>query len=162
MTHCWSTAFRRAPFGPAVFEVLPGRQESVLTWAARQDVPTVRHHNVHAPDVEAWAVLDGGITSVRGYGVTTLPAGVRVVGYRALRLLMAEFDLAGPVSPFDGESTVLDAVTLRRLHRTTPRDAIAVEQAELLGTCQDAVMMRWVATTLLADGHAAAALRRAR
>lgn len=160
MTLCWSTAFRRSPFGDAVFDVLGAHEAAVLTWAARQDVPSLLQRAVYAPEVQAWAVLDGGVTHVRGYGLTSLPGGVRVVGFRALRLVLADLDLAGPAHPFEGESP-LDPLTLRRLHRATPRDAIAVEQAELLATCQDAVMLRWVAATLLAEGHAAAASHRA-
>lgn len=158
MTACWSTVFRRSPHAAAVFDVLPDRMETVLAWAARQDVPTVRTRAVHAPVVEAWAVLDGGVTSLHGYGATTLPCGVRVVGFRAFRLLLADLDLAGPVQPFAGEP-VVDVAALRRAHRLAPRDAVAVEQAELLATCHDAVMLRLVARTLLAEAQAAVARR---
>ena len=41
---------------------------------------------------------------------------------------------------------------LRHRHRTaTIDDPSAIEQADLLATCTDAVMLRWVTTTLLAE-----------
>ena len=92
----------------------------MLAWASIQDVPTVRQHALHVPAVEAWAVLDGGVTSLEGYGATSLPCGVRVVGFQALRLLIAELGLAGPVRPFDGE-TVLAPEELRSAHRAIGR-----------------------------------------
>src|SRR4029078_3085679 len=109
---------------------------------------------LHVPAVEAWAVLDGGVTSMEGYGATTLPCGVRVVGFQVLRLLIADLDLAGP-APFDGE-IVLDPEELRSAHRAIGRSAEAVEKAELLSSCHDAVLLRWVAATLT-NGQAAAA-----
>jgi len=160
MTACWTAAFRRSPHGAAVFDVLPHRQEDVLTWVRRQDAPSIRHRAVHAPEVEGWSVLDGGVTRLHGYGVTTLSSGVRVIGFRVLRLMLADLDLAGPVQPFDGEA-LGDLSALRRSHRLAPRDAIAVEQAEMLATCHDAVMLRWVAATLLAESQATLARRRA-
>jgi hypothetical protein len=160
MTACWTVAFRPSPHGAAVFDVLPHWQEDVLAWVRRQDVPSVRHRAVHAPDVEGWTVLDGGVTRLHGYGVTTLGSGVRVIGFRVLRLILADLDLAGPVQPFDGE-TVGDLSALRRSHRHAPSDAVAVEQAEMLATCHDAVMLRWVAATLLAESQATQTRRRA-
>jgi len=107
------------------------------------------------PAVEAWAVLDGGVVSLEGYGATTLPCGVRVVGFQALRLVIADLDLAGP-APFDGE-TVLGPEELRSAHRAIGRSPEAVEQAELLASCHDAVLLRWVAATLTKPVQAAAA-----
>ena len=154
MTVSWSTVFRRSDLGAAVFDVAPDYRYTVLAWASIQDVPTVRHRAVHLPAVEAWAVLDGGVTSLEGYGATSLPCGVRVVGFQALRLMIADLRLAGPVRPFDGE-TVLELDALRRAHRATARNPAAVEQAELLASCHDAVLLRWVAATL-GSGQAAA------
>lgn len=150
MTGCWSEVFRRDEWGPAVFEVLPGHRAAVRNWAQHQNVPGASRHELHVPDVDAWAVLDGGVTSVRGYGLTSLPCGVRVVGFQAFRLLLTEFGLAGPVVPFPGE-VVLTSDVLHRRHRSgTARNEAATEQAELLASCSDGVLMRWVATTLLA------------
>ena len=79
-----------------------------------------------------------------------------LVDRRVLRLLIADLGLAGPARPFDGE-TVLDLEELRCAHRATGRSAAAVEQAELLASCHDAVLLRWVAATLAGSGQAAAA-----
>ena len=155
MTVGWSTAFPRSPHGAAVFDVATDYRYTVLAWASTQDVPTVRHHAVHIPAVEAWAVLDGGVTSLEGYGATSLPCGVRVVGFQVLRLLIADLGLVGPARPFDGE-TVVDSKELRCAHRATGRSPSAIEQAELLASCHDAVLLRWVAATLADSGQAAA------
>jgi hypothetical protein len=155
VARCWSEVFRRCEWGPAVFEVLPGHRAAVRIWAQHQNVPTASQHDLHVPDVDAWAVLDGGVTSIRGYGLTSLACGVRVVGFQAFRLLLTEFGLAGPVLPFPGE-VVLTSDVLHRRHRgETARDSAAIEQAELLASCSDAVLMRWVAATLLADSPSA-------
>lgn len=156
MTVSWPGVFRRSPLGAAVFEVAPDYRYTVLAWASIQDVPTVRHRELHVPAVEAWAVLDGGVTSLEGYGATSLPCGVRVVGFQVLRLMVADLRLAGAVRPFDGE-TVLDPDELRRKHRAAGRSPAATEQAELLASCHDAVLLRWVAATLLGSTQAAAA-----
>jgi hypothetical protein len=151
VARCWSEVFRRGGWGPAVFEVLPGHRAAVRIWAQHQNVPTASQHELHVPDVDAWAVLDGGVTSIRGYGLTSLSCGVRVVGFQAFRLLLTEFGLAGPVLPFPGE-VVLTSDVLHRRHRSdAARGDAAIEQAELLASCSDAVLMRWVAATLLAD-----------
>ena len=155
VTRSWSEVFRRDEWGSAVFEVLPGHRAAVRMWAQHQNVPAASRHELHVPDVDAWAVLDGGVTSIRGYGLTTLPCGVRVVGFQAFRLLLTEFGLAGPVLPFEGE-VVLTSDVLHRRHRgEAARSEDAVEQAELLASCGDAVLIRWVATTLLADNASA-------
>ena len=155
MTVGWSSAFRRSPLGAAVFDVATDFRYTVLAWASIHDVPTVRQHALHVPAVEAWAVLDGGVVSLEGYGATTLSCGVRVVGFQALRLVIADLDLAGP-APFDGE-TVLGPEELRSAHRAIGRSPEAVEQAELLASCHDAVLLRWVAATLTKPVQAAAA-----
>ncbi len=133
-----------------MFECLPGHRVTVRDWARRQHIPCASPRDLHLPDVDAWAVLDGGVTSIHGYGLTTLPCGVRVVGFQTFRLLLAELGLAGPLLPFPGE-TVLEPDELRRRH-TAPaaRSEAALEQAELLAACRDATLLRWVATTLMA------------
>jgi hypothetical protein len=156
MTVGWSSAFRRSPLGAAVFDVATEYRYTVLAWASIQDVPTVRQHALHVPAVEAWAVLDGGVTSLEGYGATSLSCGVRVVGFQVLRLLIADLGLAGPARPFDNE-VVLEPEELRSAHRAAGRSPEAVEQAELLASCHDAVLLRWVAATLAVGGQAAAA-----
>jgi hypothetical protein len=156
MTVSWSSAFHRSPLGVAVFDVAPDYRYTVLAWASIQDVPTMRHRELHLPAVEAWAILDGGVTSLEGYGATSLSCGVRVVGFQALRLLIDDLGLAGPFRPFEGE-IVLAADALHKRHGATGRDPSAMEQAELLASCHDAVLLRWVAATLLGPTQAATA-----
>jgi hypothetical protein len=149
MVGCWSEVFRHGEWGPTVFECLPGHRPTVRDWALRQQVPRASPRELHLPDVDAWAVLDGGVTSIHGYGLTSLPCGVRVVGFQAFRLLLDALGLAGPLLPFHGE-TVLPPVELRRRHAAPEaRGPAATEQAELLAACRDAVLLRWVATTLV-------------
>ena len=52
---------------------------------------------------------------------------------------------------------MLDADALHQRHSATGRDPSAVEQAELLASCHDAVLLRWVAATLLGPNQAATA-----
>ena len=105
---------------------------------------------MHTPSVDAWAVLDGGIVHVFGYGLTTPPAGVHIVGLQAFRLVLAELGYAVP----DGltkASTVPPDELRRRLRATPADDPSGLEQADLLASCTDAVLLRWVAATLLAE-----------
>jgi hypothetical protein len=112
---------------------------------------------VHSPSVDAWAVLDGGVTAIYGYGLTTLPRGVRVIGFGAFRLLVAELALTAPQEPFPGEPLpCLDELRIRH-HGASPLEASAVEQAELLASCTEALLLRWVASTLLAESDRAEA-----
>jgi hypothetical protein len=146
----WSESFRHSPVCAAVFEVAPAQQRAVLTWAGRQPVARAAQRPVHSPSAESWAVLDGGVLHIYGYGLTTLPAGVYVVGLQAFRLLLAELGLPVPDGVTEAGSTAQDE--LRRRHRAASvTDPSGVEQAELLATCTDATMLRWVATTLLAE-----------
>jgi hypothetical protein len=148
MTVPWTDVLRPSDLGPAVFEVLPGHRREMRRWAIAQQVPTASTRELHAPAVDAWAVLDGGVTSVRGYGLTTLPSGVRVVGFQAFRLVVADLGLAGPDTEFPGETPAVLDELYRRHHGAAACNASAVEQAELLSACHDAVLLRWVAVTL--------------
>ena len=131
--------------GPAVFTVAPRFREHVRDWAAAQDVAFAARHDVHWPAVEGWAVLDGGVTTISGYGLTSLPHGVRVLGFAAVRLLLADLGAEAPAEPFPGE-VLADIDELRRRHQATRKDAPEnVEQAELLAVCRDAELLRWVA-----------------
>jgi hypothetical protein len=148
----WSDVVAPSALGPAVFEVAPAHRQRVRDWAAAQDVAFAAQHDVLWPAVEGWAVLDGGVTTVSGYGLTSLPHGVRVIGFAAVRLLLADLGAEGPAEPFPGETAVGpagDVEELRRRHRATPRNAPeTVEQAELLAACRDAELLRLVAKTL--------------
>jgi hypothetical protein len=150
----WSDVVRSTALGPAVFEVAAEHRRLVRDWLATQDLPHAAQRDVHSPTVEGWALLDGGVTTIAGYGLTSLPHGTRVVGYGAVRLLLAELGVDGPPDPFPDE-TVADLDELRRRHRAGRPDSPEVrEQAELLAACRDAVLLRWVAVTLFAEAAA--------
>lgn len=157
----WSDAFGRTDEGPAVFAVALPQRGAVLGWAGEQrHVPRVSNRELYSPAIDAWAVLDGGVSSLHaasphnGSPAGSLCAGVRVVGYRALRLIAAELGLAAPWEPFPGE-VLLEVDELRTRHRVASSDCpSAVEQAQLLASCVDAPTMRWVAATLLAESRA--------
>jgi len=71
-------------------------------------------------------------------------------GRQAFRLVLAELGYAVP----DGltkATTVHPTELRRRLHATRAEDPSAREQADLLASCTDGVLLRWVATTLLAE-----------
>jgi hypothetical protein len=153
----WSDVVRATTLGPAVFEVAQDHRRSVRDWLAAQDLPRAAHRDVHSPTVEGWALLDGGVTAVSGYGLTSLPHGLRVLGFGALRLLLDGLGIDGPEEPFPDERPV-DLDELRRRHRATARDSPQVrEQADLLTVCRDDVLLRWVATTLFREARAAPA-----
>jgi hypothetical protein len=146
----WSDALRRSTLGSAVFELSPLLWGRALHWAEAQPVPRSSRRPVHAPSVDAWAVLDGGVLHVYGYGLTSLPAGMYVVGVQAVRLIIAELGVPTPTCLT--AASAIGADELRDRHRVAAiDDPSAVEQADLLATCTDAVMLRWVATTLLAE-----------
>lgn len=150
--------FRRSELGTAVFDVTPGQRNPVLEWAGRQEVPRAARRAVHAPSVQAWAVLDGGIVHLFGYGLTSLPSGVYVLGSAVVELVAADLGLRGPAGRTGAGE---DVEELRRRHRDAGAGAdpgaraAVLEQAELLAICSDAVLLRWVATALLAGSLSA-------
>jgi hypothetical protein len=147
----WSDIVRATALGPAVFEVAPAHRQLVRDWLTAQDLPHAAHRDVHSPTVEGWALLDGGVTAVSGYDLTSLPHGIRVLGYAAVRFLLAGLGVAGPADPFPDEHPV-DIDELRRRHLATAGDSPQVrEQAELLTVCRDDVLLRWVAVTLFRE-----------
>jgi hypothetical protein len=146
----WADSFRKSEHGAAVFEVSPGPMSRVLTWAELQPIPRVSRRSVHAPSVDAWAVLDGGIVHRYGYGLTTLPAGMHIVGLQAFRLILAELGFAVP-DGLTAATTVAPDELRRRLRATPPDHPSGLEQADLLASCTDALLLRWVAATLLAE-----------
>jgi hypothetical protein len=154
MVLSWSDVVQPTALGPAVFEVVAPHRWLVRDWLRAQDLPHAAQRDVHSPTVEGWALLDGGVTAISGYGLTSLPHGIRVIGFGTLRLLLAELDVTGPAEPFPDEPPV-DLDELRRRHRTTAADSPdAREQAELLASCRDAVLLRWVAVTLFREATA--------
>jgi hypothetical protein len=151
MVLSWSDVVRTTFLGPAVFEVVPEHRPLVRGWLLAQQLAHAAQRDVHSPTVEGWALLDGGVTAISGYGLTSLPHGLRVVGFGALRLLLAELGVDGPADRFPDEpATDLDELR-ERLRATPPGSPHVREQAELLATCRDAVLLRWVAVTLFRE-----------
>ncbi|MCO1659575.1 hypothetical protein [Pseudonocardia humida] len=151
----WSDVVRATSLGPAVFEVVPAHRQRVRDWLAGQRLPHAVHRDVHSPTVEGWALLDGGVTAVSGYGLTSLPHGLRVLGFGALRLLLAGLGIDGPAEPFPDERPVEFGELVRRQRASDPSSPQVREQAELLTVCRDDVLLRWVATTLFREAQAA-------
>ncbi|GEL25313.1 hypothetical protein PSU4_42670 [Pseudonocardia sulfidoxydans NBRC 16205] len=167
----WSDAFVTTGEGPGVFAVVPGHRHVVLDWIARRRPPLVVAREVGSPPVDAWVVLDGGILRTHRHrrepacdhgapescppdgrdGVVLAP-GMRVVGWAALRLVAGDLDLGLPTGSLPGEPSVpADLASLRHRYTTTePTDPGVAEQAELLASCTDVRMLRWVSTALAA------------
>lgn len=145
----WSDACGATDEGPAVFLVAPAYRAGVLAWARRQPVATVSRRDLHGPAVEAWSVLDGGILRLHRHPAAALPPGLRILGFAALRLVVAELGLEPPAALPGERGPTTGPDELRRAHRSAdPAAAHAVEQAELLASCIDPPTLRWVATTL--------------
>ncbi|MGD9987941.1 hypothetical protein [Pseudonocardia sp.] len=176
----WSDAFVTTGEGPGVFAVLPGHRHTVLDWIARHRPPLVVAREVGSPPVDAWVVLDGGIlrthrhrpepgrdhgppdrgpAEATGDGSGELAPGMRIVGWAALRLIAGDLDVGLPAGPLPGEPRVpADRASLRRRHLTTSAsDPGVAEQAELLASCTDVRMLRWVSTVLAATAAPMAA-----
>ena len=149
----WSDAFHATGEGPAVFLVVPAHRAGLLSWAGRQPVPTVSRRDLHGPAVEDGPRVDGGVLRLHGHPAATLPAGLRVVGFAAMRLIAADLGLGTPIEPLPGERSHPDGPDeLRRAHHGTDRTAPdVVEQAELLASCTEVSTLRWVATALCLD-----------
>ncbi|ODU03710.1 MAG: hypothetical protein ABS81_13030 [Pseudonocardia sp. SCN 72-86] len=168
----WSDAFVTTGEGPGVFAVVPGHRHAVLDWIARHRPPLVVAREVGSPPVDAWVVLDGGILRTHRHrrelgcdhgspglqaedqddGSVMLAPGMRVIGWAAVRLVAGDLDVDLPAGPLPGEPSVpADLASLRRRYATTSlSDAGVGEQAELLASCTDAQMLRWVSTALAA------------
>jgi len=159
MTPSWTDVVRATPLGPAVFEVAPEHRQWVRDWLIGQRLPYAVHRDVHAPTVEGWALLDGGVTGISGYGLTSLPHGLRVLGFGALRLLLAGLGVAAPAAPFPDERPVAFEELVRGQRAVAPDSPQVREQTELLTVCRDDVLLRWVATTLFREAVARAGLR---
>ncbi|GAY09441.1 hypothetical protein [Pseudonocardia sp. N23] len=171
----WSDVFVATGEGPGVFAVVPGHRHAVLDWIARRRPPLVVAREVGSPPVDAWVVLDGGIlrthrhhrmpgcdhragsrpgtgTAAPDDGSVVLAPGMRVVGWAALRLVAGDLPVELPDGSLPGEPVVpADLASLRRRYvATSPTDAGVAEQAELLASCTDVRMLRWVSTALAA------------
>lgn len=164
----WDEVFTASDLGDAVFDVRWDLRPRLRRWLAHQDLPAASGRETHRPATDAWALLDGGVIAVsavtlpgRPPGAFELPAagqgpappsplltpGMRVLGHRTLRLLIARLRLTGPAQALRGEHLDVPGV-VEELFDTRRNDAAAVEQAELLATCSDCSTLRWVVTAL--------------
>jgi hypothetical protein len=157
----WTDVLVASEICDGVFDVRWDMRPRLRRWLAAHDLPTARLREPHLPPVDAWALLDGGVLSVSSVTVAgaapepswspPLPAGMRVIGFRAFRLLVAELALAGPSSALPGEP-VTDPDALRAAFESRVSDGATTEQAELLATCTDRSSLRWVASALATPG----------
>jgi hypothetical protein len=153
----WPDVLPESDLGPGVFEVRWDVRPRLRRWLAAHDLPTARLREPHLPAVDAWALLDGGVLSVSSVTVAghtpepswspPLTAGMRVVGFRPFRLLVAELALAGPATTLPGEPES-DPDALRAAFEARVADGTTREQAEMLATCTDRSSLRWVAAAL--------------
>lgn len=161
----WDQVFTPSDLGAGVFDVRWDLRPRLRRWLARHDLPAASGRETHRPSIDAWALLDGGVIAVSAVnlpggppaalpspGQPTLPSplltpGMRVIGHRALRLLVTRLRLSGPAQALHGEHLDVPGV-VEDLFDTRQHDAAAVEQAELLATCTDRSTLRWVVTAL--------------
>jgi hypothetical protein len=148
----WSDIFRRSRLGPAIFVVAADSRGTVHDWVHEQDVPSFQSSGMYESTVNAWAVLDAGITSIFPYGWTSLPLGVRVIGWQTLRLLIDQLSLVPPRGPLIGETEVLEPAELLRRHlASSETDTQAIERADILVSCTDGPSLQWATRTLIGD-----------
>ena len=168
----WNEVFTPSDLGDGVFDVRWDLRPRLRRWLAHHDLPAASGREVHRPATDAWALLDGGVIAV---SAVTLPGGppggspppgrhaaaergpapssplltpgMRVIGHRALRLLVARLRLTGPGQALSGEHLDVPGV-VEDLFDGRSNDAAAVEQAELLASCTDRATLRWVVTAL--------------
>lgn len=153
----WTDVLTPSPLSDGVFDVRWDVRPRLRRWLAAHDLPEASGREPHLPAVDAWAVLDGGVISVSSVTVSgrepepgwspPLTAGMRVIGHRTFRLLVAELALAGPATAPDG-GPAADPDALRAEFDARTTDATGREQAELLVTCTDRSALRWVAAAL--------------
>ncbi|TCK21616.1 hypothetical protein [Pseudonocardia endophytica] len=157
----WTDVLIASEICDGVFDVRWDVRPRLRRWLAAHDLPTACLREAHLPSVDAWALLDGGVISVSSVTVAgatpepawspPLSAGMRVIGFRAFRLLVAELALAGPSSTLPGEPST-DPDALRAAFEGRVPDGATTEQAELLATCTDRSSLRWVAAALASPG----------
>lgn len=153
----WTDVLTESDLCPGVFDLRWDVRPRLRRWLAAHELSTARLREPHLPVVDAWALLDGGVLSVSSVTVSgrapepswspPLPAGMRVIGFQAVRLLVAELALAGPAAALPGEPAT-DPDALRAEFELRGIDRVSREQAELLATCTDRLSLRWVAAAL--------------
>lgn len=150
----WNEVLTRSDLGAGIFDVRWDVRPRLRRWLAANDLPRATTREPHLPAVDAWALLDGGVIAVASVAIPSagatsrfLSPGMRVLGFRAFRLLVAELGLAGPTTVLAGEPfSDLDVLRAEFAHRRD--DGAAREQAELLATCTDRTSLRWVTAAL--------------
>ncbi|MDN5916584.1 MAG: hypothetical protein L0I76_16030 [Pseudonocardia sp.] len=151
----WNDVLTGSDLAAGIFDVRWDVRPRVRRWLAGHDLPAASTREPHLPAVDAWALLDGGVISVASVATTpqgpaawqALSPGMRVLGFRAFRLLVAQLGLAGPTTVLAGEP-VTDPDALRAEFEHRRSDGAALEQAELLASCTDRSSTRWVAAVL--------------
>ncbi|RZT87100.1 hypothetical protein EV383_4007 [Pseudonocardia sediminis] len=152
----WNDVLTVSNLGAGIFDVRWDVRPRLRRWLAGHDLPCASTRDPHLPAVDAWALLDGGVISVASLAVgphdpdaawQVLSPGMRVLGFRAFRLLVAQLALAGPATVLPGEQ-VTDPDALRAEFENRRDDGAAREQAELLASCTDRSSTRWVAAVL--------------
>lgn len=152
----WTDVLTGSDLGAGIFDVRWDVRPRLRRWLAGHDLPAASSREPHLPAVDAWALLDGGVISVASVAVAphgpaaasrVLSPGMRVLGFRTFRLLVAQLALPGPATVLPGETvTAPDALRAEFVNRRG--DGAAREQAELLASCTDRSSTRWVAAVL--------------
>ena len=152
----WDDVLTVSSLGAGIFDVRWDVRPRLRRWLAVHDLPASSSREPHLPAIDAWALLDGGVISVASVAAPrhdrdgarqALSPGMRVLGFRTFRLLVAQLGLGGPTTVLPGEP-VADPDVLRAEFDNRRHDGAAREQAELLATCTDRSSTRWVAAVL--------------
>ncbi|MEQ3554426.1 hypothetical protein WIS52_28505 [Pseudonocardia nematodicida] len=168
----WDEVFTESDLGCGILDVRWDLRPRLRRWLSGQNLPSASGRETHRPATDAWALLDGGVIAVSavtlpgsppgalpipGHPVAAglLPApsspllspGMRVIGFRTLRLLVSRLGLVPPATALPGEHLDVPGV-VEELYDARRNDAEAVEQAELLATCTDRSTLRWVTGAL--------------
>ncbi|MBW0102363.1 hypothetical protein [Pseudonocardia sp. KRD291] len=159
----WDDVLTGSDLGAGIFDVRWDVRPRLRRWLAAHGLPAASSREPHLPAVDAWALLDGGVISVASVAVAprdpavggqVLSPGMRVLGFRTFRLLVAQLALPGPATVLSGEA-VSDPDALRAEFENRRVDGAAREQAELLASCTDRSSTRWVAAVLRSGPPAA-------
>ncbi|MEJ8282041.1 hypothetical protein [Pseudonocardia spirodelae] len=168
----WDEVFTPSDLAECVFDVRWDLRPRLRRWLAEHDLPTASGRETHRPAIDAWALLDGGVIAVSAVtlpgappGAVPLPGrepaagatppprspllspGMRLIGHRTLRLVVARLGLPGHDDPLPGEHRDVPGV-VDDLFDGRRRDGESTEQAELLATCTDRTSLRWVVAAL--------------
>ncbi|MFP5072496.1 hypothetical protein ACLFMI_22870 [Pseudonocardia nantongensis] len=168
----WAEAFTPSDLGAGVYDVRWDLRPRLRCWLSDHDLPFASGRETHRPAVDAWALLDGGVIAVSAVtlpgaapepvpvpghaaAVGTVPGpasdllapGMRVIGFRTLRLLAVRLGLGEPATALPGEHLDVPGL-VQDLFDARRNDPESVEQAELLATGTDRSTLRWVIAAL--------------